>query len=102
MKDYVLSTGAELDLDEIWEYIAQDNLHAANRWIGKLFDAFDLIAKNPGVGHTRQDLTSLPVLFWPVGAYLVLYRTRNDRVEIVAGTQGARDIPSFLRQRTHP
>lgn len=33
MNGYVLSTAADLDLDDIWEYIAQDNLDAANRWI---------------------------------------------------------------------
>jgi len=98
--DYVLSTGAELDLDEIWEYIANDNINAADRWIDKLFDAFEVIARNPGIGHKRQDLTGYPVLFWPVGAYLILYRIQPAQVEIVAVTQGARDIPSFLRQRT--
>jgi plasmid stabilization system protein ParE len=99
MKEYVLSVGTELDLDEIWEYIAHDNINAADRWIGKLFDAFEAIARNPGIGHTRQDLTDYPVLFWPVGAYLILYRLQIGRIEIVAVTQGARDIPSFLRQR---
>jgi len=54
---YVLSTGAELDLDEVWEYIALDNIRAADRWIGKLFDAFDALARNPGMGHKREDLT---------------------------------------------
>jgi len=34
MNEYVLSTGAELDLDEIWEYIAHDDIDAADRWIG--------------------------------------------------------------------
>jgi plasmid stabilization system protein ParE len=100
MKEYVLSAGAELDLDEIWEYIAHDNINAADRWIGKLFDAFEAIARNPGIGHKRQDLTDYPVLFWPVGAYLILYRVQSEQIEIVAVTQGARDIPSFLRRRT--
>ena len=99
MKEYVLSTGAELDLDEIWEYIAQDNINAADGWIGKLFEAFDALARNPGMGHKRDDLTNYPVLFCPVGAYLILYRFQNEFIEIVAVTQGARDIPSFLRQR---
>ena len=99
MKEYVLSVGAELDLDEIWEYIALDNIRAADRWVGKLFDAFDVLARNPGMGHKREDLTAYPVLFWPVGAYLILYRVQSERVEIVAVTQGARDIPSFLRRR---
>jgi antitoxin ParD1/3/4/toxin ParE1/3/4 len=99
MKEYVLSTGADLDLDKIWEYIAQDNINAADSWIRKLFEAFDALAQNPGMGHKRNDLTTYPVLFWPLGAYLILYRVQNELIEIVAVTQGARDIPSFLRQR---
>jgi plasmid stabilization system protein ParE len=101
MNGYVLSTDAELDLDEIWEYIALDNIRAADCWIGKLFDAFDALARTPGMGHKREELTSYPVLFWPVGEYLILYRVQAERIEIVAVTQGARDIPSFLRRRTH-
>jgi plasmid stabilization system protein ParE len=50
MKEYILSTSAELDLNEIWEYIARDSIDAADRWIGKLFDAFDALAQNPGMG----------------------------------------------------
>ncbi len=100
MKQYVLSSGAESDLDEIWGYIARDNIDAADRWIGKLFDAFDTIACNPGIGHKREDLTTYPVRFWPVGAYLIIYRLHNERVEIVGVAQGALDIPSFLRRRS--
>jgi plasmid stabilization system protein ParE len=96
---YVLSVDAEQDLNEIWEYIAQDDMDAADRWIGKLFDAFQALATTPGMGHAREDLTPLPVLFWPVGAYLILYRVWAESVEVVAVTQGARDIPSFLTQR---
>jgi plasmid stabilization system protein ParE len=99
VKEYVLSIDAELDLDEIWAFIAQDNIDAADRWIGKLFDAFESLARNPGMGHKREDLTSHPVLFWPIAASLILYRVQDERVEIVAVTQGSRDIPSFLRRR---
>lgn len=99
MSGYVLSAEAEFDLDEIWEYIAADNLDAADRWIGKLFDAFEALAKTPGMGHRREDLTAYPVLFWPVGAYLIIYRAEIRPIEIVAVTQGARDIPAFLSRR---
>ena len=98
MSECVLSTSAEMDLDEIWEYIALDNIRAADRWVAKLFEAFEALAQNPGMGHKREDLTAHPILFWPVGAYLILYRVRKKRVEIVAVTQGARDIPSLLRR----
>ncbi len=98
MKKYVLGKFVESDLDCIWEYIAQDNIEAADRWIAKLFDSFQTIANTPGMGHTREDLTGLPVCFWPLGAYLILYR-QTEKVEIIAVTQGARDIPLFIRQR---
>ena len=48
MSGYVLGKDADLDLDEIWEYIAADNVDAADRWIAKLFDAFEALALNPG------------------------------------------------------
>jgi plasmid stabilization system protein ParE len=100
MNQYVLSVAAELDLDQIWEYIAEDNIDAADRWIDKLFDAFQSLAQAPGMGYRREDLTAFPILFWPVGAYLILYRVQTEWIEIVAVTQGARDIPVFLSQRT--
>ncbi len=99
MNAYVLGEDADLDLDDIWEYIAQDNIDAADRWIAKLFDAFDAIGRSPGIGHKREDLTDYRVLFFPVGAYLIVYRAVTPAVEIVAVTQGARDIPSFLHRR---
>jgi plasmid stabilization system protein ParE len=41
MSGYVLGFEAEFDLDEIWEYIAVDSVDTADRWIEKLFDAFE-------------------------------------------------------------
>jgi antitoxin ParD1/3/4/toxin ParE1/3/4 len=49
--------------------------------------------------HRREDLTPYPVLFWPVGAYLIIYRAGRRPIEIVAVTQGSRDIPAFLSRR---
>ena len=77
MTQYILSEDAALDLDGIWEFIAEDSIDAADRWIGKLFDAFDAIGDAPGIGHRREDLTAYPVLFWPLGAYLIIYRATS-------------------------
>lgn len=99
MTGYVLSVDAGLDLECIWEYIAEDSIDAADGWIAKLFDAFEQIGRTPGVGHRREDLTGLPLLFWPVGAYFIIYRVASEWIEIVAVTQGYRDIPLFLQRR---
>ena len=99
MSGYVLGPDADFDLDAIWEYIAADNIAAADRWIAKLFDAFEALGQTPGIGHRREDLTPFAVLFWPVGAYLIIYRAERRPIEIVAVTQGSRDIPAFLSRR---
>ena len=99
MTRYLLSEDAVRDLDGIWAYIAANNVDAADRSIAKLFDAFDAVGDTPGIGHKREDLTAYPVLFWPVDAYLVIYRATSNPVEILAVTQGVRDIPVFLHHR---
>src|SRR5258706_13395288 len=99
MSGYVLDADADLDLDEIWEYIAADNIDAADQWIGRLFDAFEALGRTPGMGHTRDDLTEYPVRFWPVGSYLIIYRPERRPIEIVAVTQGSHDDHAFLRSQ---
>ncbi len=99
MANYVINPEADHDLDDIWEYIALDDIEAADRWDAKLRDAFDVLGRSPRAGHTRKDLTDEAVLFWPVGRYLIVYRPHEQGAEILAVTQGSRDIPSWLRKR---
>jgi len=99
MSAYFLSREADRDLDEIWYYIAEDSVDAADRLVGKFFAAFDSLARNPRIGHSREDLTQHELLFWPVGNYLVIYRPEQSPIQIVAVVRGSRDIPTFLRRR---
>jgi antitoxin ParD1/3/4/toxin ParE1/3/4 len=90
-----------MDLEEIWDYIAADNVDAADTFLASIEQAMQQLARMPGMGHTRDDLTSLPLLFWPVGAYLILYRPQALPLEIVAVVRGARDIPQIIERRLH-
>ncbi len=99
MSGYLLGRDAERDLDNLWEYIAQDSVQAADRLIAEIFEAFEVLGRNPGIGHKREDLTKFPVLFWPVGNYLIIYRAAGSLVEVVAIVHGRRDVPVFLRLR---
>ena len=90
---------ADRDLDDLWDHIAEDNVDAADRLTAKLWMRLRALARHPGMGHKREDLTNYPVLFWPVGNYLVIYRAERNRIEIVAIVYGTRDIPTFLRGR---
>ena len=95
MKRFKLSPEAAQDIREIWVYIAADSIKAARRLRLQIFDACQRIVGNPGIGHSRADLTDKPVLFWPAGSYLIIY-TAREPVEIVRVLHGARDIPSLL------
>ena len=65
MSAYVLSEDAGFDLDEVWEYIAQDNLEAADRWIVKLFDTFEAIAQSPRHRPYTRRFHQLPGTVFP-------------------------------------
>ena len=96
MKLFKLSPEAAGDIQNIWAYIAEDSIKAAGKVRLNLFDACKLLAENPAIGHTREDLTDQPVLFWPVGSYLILYDPRTEPLAIVGAVHGARDVPGLL------
>jgi toxin ParE1/3/4 len=54
------------------------------------------LAEFPQLGHIRDDLTDLPVKFWPVYSYLIVYNPKSDPLEIVRVLSGALDIPEIL------
>lgn len=92
----VLSPEAAADLREIVDFIAEDNPAAARRFLAQLRAEMDRLAATPGIGHRREDLTGAPVLFWPVGRYLVIYRDSGQAVEVVRVLHGARDVAALL------
>ena len=44
------------DIAEVWDYIAEDNLDAADRWIDRLDEQFGLLATQPLMGRARPEL----------------------------------------------
>ena len=47
MKPYVLTPRAEQDINDIWEYIASDNIEAADRVLGALVKTVLKLVKLP-------------------------------------------------------
>jgi plasmid stabilization system protein ParE len=65
--------------------------------------AFRLLASHPEAGHFRGDLTPLPVKFWPVFSYLIVYDPAARPLRHCAGAArpaGCRDDP--LARRNNP
>jgi antitoxin ParD1/3/4 len=97
MAEYSFSPEARLDLMDIWEYIARDNVSAADRVAQEIHDAVDMLARNPELGHFRSDLTSRAVRFWPIYSYLIVYDPSAQPLEIVRILSGYRDLAVMLK-----
>ncbi|PYP93833.1 MAG: type II toxin-antitoxin system RelE/ParE family toxin [Candidatus Angelobacter sp. Gp1-AA117] len=96
MKTFVLTALADRDLDQIWEYLAKDNIQTADRVLLAIEKAIHKIAKAPGIGHYRQELADQRHRFFLVYSYLVIYRTNTQPLQIIRVLHAARDIPNLL------
>jgi len=97
-RQYRLSPEARRQIDEIGAFVADDNVDAALKIYDAFEDAFELLAENPGIGHTREDLTTRPVKFWSVFSYLVIYDPESSPLQIITVVHSARDITNLLTE----
>ena len=79
MKRHVLTPSAKRDVNDIWDYIANDNIEAADRVLDALESAMVKLAKNPGIGHWREELADKRHRFLLVYSYLIVIDTKRSR-----------------------
>ena len=94
---YQLTASAQRDVDQITDFIAEDNVDTALRVHEALEAAFRHLAEMPEMGHTRADLTVRPVKFWSVYSYLIVYDPAGAPLTVVAVLHGARDVENILK-----
>jgi toxin ParE1/3/4 len=82
---------AEVDLFAIWEFIAADNVRAADTLIGRIEATFDMLAHTPFAGRARSDLAR-NLRSFAVGNYIIFYVPISDGVEVVRVMHGRQDI----------
>lgn len=102
MSGFVLHPEALADLEEIWEYIAADNLDAADRVLEELYEAIHGLISFPQQGHRRSDLTARPLRFQSVRDLLIAYAPDEQPLLVVAVLHGRRNprvIAALLRER---
>ena len=88
MKRFVLTLGANQDLDEIDEYLAREfgNVVAEHR-SEKLFQAFELIASQPNMGSSRTA--------WTDDRGVVLARCRYAKPHYLPRGRSCRDLANM-------
>ncbi len=88
---------AEVDLYEMWEYIAVDSPRDAGLLLKKLDEVFNLLVDNPEMGRTREELGE-GLLSFPIGRFVIYYRSMSGKqgIEIVRVLHGKRDVEAEL------
>ncbi len=95
-KFYELSTEADRDLDEIFDYTTHEfGIDQAVKYISAFDDVFENLIKNPQFGRDRNEIRGgLKSVIKE--NHVVFYRILKDRVRIVRILHGSRDLPKFL------
>jgi toxin ParE1/3/4 len=83
-------TAAACTARSIEAYISSDNPAAADRFLAVLTDRFKVLADMPRIGRRRDKFAS-GVRSISEGNYVILYRVKNDAMEILRVLHGARD-----------
>jgi toxin ParE1/3/4 len=88
LKIYWLEKAA-MDLEEAFEFISFDNPPAAENEVNKVLAAVELLSINPAMGKAGRvaKTRELVVAGTP---YIVIYRVKNNRLEILRIFHGAR------------
>ena len=96
---HLRAPSADLDLDDIWYYVATESGSAdrADRFVASLTERFYLLSKNPYIGRSRDDLRP-GLRSFPVMQYVIIYRIQEEDVVILHVFHGSRDIESFFHQ----
>ena len=102
MTDYNLDPQALDDLREIWRFLAieRTSQQAAKRQMERLEGTFSLLARQPMLGQTRDDLAE-GVRAFVCRPYVILYRAGPDCVSIAQIVHGSRDMRIAFRDASN-
>lgn len=99
MTSFRLTHAAVGDLEAILDHLAADSGAARAEAVRlDLLGAIHRLARNPGIGHRREDLTDRPVLFWSVHSWMIVYRRERTSIEVLRVISGWRDVGSVLKR----
>ena len=90
---------ALLDLDEIAEYIALDNLLAASRYVQKVFDRVERLEAHPNSGKRPAELPRTSYREVVVAPCRIFYRVEKKTVYILYVMRSERLLRTFLLEQ---
>jgi toxin ParE1/3/4 len=99
MARVVLRPLAATDVDQIWDYIAEDSPEHADAWVDRLDAKLRVLASQPMIGRAREELAPR-LRSLPFGRYAIFYLPLHDGIDVVRVLHSARDIDAVFGE--HP
>lgn len=96
----ILSPRAELDLDEIWFYIAKEStsIEVADRLIDTITNRLLLLGTHLYLGRLREEDFGPGTRTFAVGEYVIIYTASQNDALILRIVHGRRDLETLFGQ----
>ncbi|MEB3211991.1 MAG: type II toxin-antitoxin system RelE/ParE family toxin [Leptolyngbyaceae bacterium] len=86
---------ADLDLIEIWVFIARHSIQDADRFIDRIEERYLLLLDYPHLGPEKPNLGE-GVRVLVEGNYYIFYRVSDDLIEVLRIIRASRDIQALF------
>jgi toxin ParE1/3/4 len=97
MSSFLLTLEAKRDLEEIHDFIAQDNPTVALSFINWIQEKCHTVAASPEIGRKREEL-GMELRSFPIKNYIIFYRIKNANIQIIRILHAARDVESVFNE----
>ena len=93
-----LAQEAEVDLDDIWLYVAKKSggIEIANRLIDAITDRILALARFPYIGRSREDDFGSGYRSLSVGEYVIVYQIEGEDVLVSRVVRGRRQLEALF------
>lgn len=93
-----LAPTAELDLDDIWLYVARESgsIEIADRLIDAINNRFLVLAGFPYIGRSREEDIGPGYRSVAVGEYVIVYCVADEDALILRVVHGRRDLDALF------
>lgn len=91
----IISPRAKNDMFALWDYIATDNVQAADDVLWLIQEKLRMILDMPKIGQVRPELNGT-IRMVMVKNYLIFYQELTDAIDIIRVLHGAREWTALL------
>jgi toxin ParE1/3/4 len=89
---------SRVDYLQIFVFVGEQNLPAAERLIETFDQKLELLADMPGLGPARPEFGK-GIRSFPVGSYIIFYRPVDGGIELLRVLHGARNLRKIFRKK---